>query len=227
MAGHGRRLMLQSQTVLVSHGSGGLQAGPVPVWRQLREDFRDLPTSSSFPAWRRKRSNFSYIFKLLLIVAEVAVLRQPRARQNPTAQDLVLAKVSRTKDKPKMCVGTDAPCYSPVFLFKTPQQGVGGRGSQMREGGFALGSDPKTWEDCAQPRRAAGLSLNPWVPLVPPAAYDPGTALQRSKQGQSASSSGMCQTISVPLTQSWKEQIPAKLRDAGAVRSISWCQMGT
>lgn len=42
-----------------------------------------------------------------------------------------------------MCVGTDAPHYSPVFLFKTPQQGVGDLGSQKRQGGFALGSDPK------------------------------------------------------------------------------------
>lgn len=97
----------------------------------------------------------------------------------------------------------------------------------MREGGFALWSDPKAREDRAQAWRAAGLSLNPWVPLVPPAAYHPGTALQGSKQGQPASGSGMCQIILVPLTQSWEEQIPAKLRDTQAVRSISQCQMRT
>lgn len=72
------------------------------------------------------------------------MLRQPGARQNPSAQDLVLTRASRTKDKLKMCVGTDASGYSPVFLLKTPQRGVGDHGSQMREGGFALGSDPKT-----------------------------------------------------------------------------------
>lgn len=42
-----------------------------------------------------------------------------------------------------MCVGTAAPVYSPVFLFQTPQGGVGDHGSWMRERGFALGSDPK------------------------------------------------------------------------------------
>lgn len=106
--------MLQSRTVLVSHGSGALRAGPVPVLRQLREDYVDFPISSSSPAWRRKRSNFSYIFKLLLIVAEVAVLRQPGARQNPTAQDLVLARASRAKDKPKPHMACVTALYSPL-----------------------------------------------------------------------------------------------------------------
>lgn len=88
-----------SQIVLLGCGSGGFQASPV-LLRQLRQDFWALPTSSSSPAWRRKRSNFAYVSKLLIIVAEVAVLQQSKARQNPAAQVLVLAGASRTKDKP-------------------------------------------------------------------------------------------------------------------------------
>lgn len=150
--------MLQSQTVLVTCGSEGLCTGTVPVLRHLRKDFRDLPASL---LEGEREVNFSYFLRLLLIVTEVAVLQQPGAKQNPTAQGLVSARASRTKDKPKMCVGTDAPVYSPVFLFKTPQQGVGDHGSPTREGDFALGSDSKACEACPQPCSATGLSPSP------------------------------------------------------------------
>lgn len=42
--------MLVSQAVLLGFGSGGLQAGPVPLLRQLLEDITALPTSSSSPS---------------------------------------------------------------------------------------------------------------------------------------------------------------------------------
>lgn len=129
----------------VTRGSGGLCAGTVPVLIHLRKDFRDLPASL---LEGEREVNFSYFLRLLLIVTEVAVVQQPGAKQNPTAQGLGTGRASRTKDKPKMCVGTDAPMYSPVFLFKTPQEGVGDHGSWMRGGGFALGSDPKACEVC-------------------------------------------------------------------------------
>lgn len=131
--------------MLVICGSEGLCAGIVPVLRHIRKDFKDL----SSPLLEGEREvNFSYFLRLLLVVTEVAVLQQPGAKQNPTAQGLVTARASRTKDKPKICVGTDVPVYSPAFLFQTPQEGFGHHGSRMREGGFALGSDPKACEVC-------------------------------------------------------------------------------
>lgn len=91
-----------------------------PCSRHLRKDFRDLPSSL---LEGEREVNFSYFLRLLLIVTEVAVLQQPGAKQNPTAQGLVTAKASRTKDKPKIRVGTDAPMYSPV----TPLPNTSGR----------------------------------------------------------------------------------------------------
>lgn len=137
-----------SQTVLVTCGSEGLCAGTDPVVRHPRKDLRDLPGSL---LEGEREVNFSYFLRLLLIVTEVAVLRQPGAKQNPTAQGLVTARAGRTKEKPKMCVGRAAPMYSPVFLFPTPQEGVGDHGSWMREGGFALGSDPKPVKSVPSP----------------------------------------------------------------------------